>query len=78
MKTLKDLRWHSSDTSQFTEEDLREEAIKWIKEMDKSLESNNIPNSLIKIQDNVKIGLIATRQWIMMFFNLTEEDLNKE
>ena len=31
LKTLKDLKWLSSDTSEFIEEDIKQTAIKWVK-----------------------------------------------
>ena len=49
---------------------LRREAIKWVKDIDKDL--FRMGGRLFPRSPD---GLIATRQWIMNFFNITEEEL---
>jgi len=46
--------------------ELKQEAIKWVKSLDKYL----------NFEDKTGLsGLIATIEWIRLFFNLTEEEL---
>lgn len=70
LKTLKDIRvlWNSEQSPEAYAvlQDIRLEAIKWIKDIRENLDYN-IPN---KCKDT--IGLIC---WIKHFFNITEEDL---
>lgn len=52
--------------------DLREEAHKWIEDIDKNIEE---AKTHIKGEFNSKIsGLVATRQWIITFFDIRDED----
>jgi len=63
LKTLKDLRMEKvfgKDDYMTSEFVLKQEAIKWVKE--------------IKISDSVNTPVLAD-DWITTFFNLTEEDL---
>ena len=74
LKTLKDL-W-DIDSLEYAWK-IKQEAIKWVKEIDRDLkEYEQYQGEVIKnkIVDRVQ-GLIATRQWIITFFNITEEEL---
>jgi len=53
--------------------ELRQEAIKWIKELDNQLSKKEL-EGLKDFQEKV-IGITATVEWIKCFFNITEEDL---
>jgi len=86
LKTLKDLEGkfaeHFSEKFPASAEKeiidmLKAEAIKWVKDIDIGLKGfEQYQGQVIKnaIADKVQ-GLIATRQWILNFFNITEEDL---
>jgi len=68
LKTLKDIEWKPGYF--IYPKELREEAIKWVKEM-KGINKNNFldyPNELFAI-------LIDSERFIKHFFNLEEEDL---
>jgi hypothetical protein len=76
LKTLKDLRYKTAESlspETFIEnscsyqdfvlkEDLRQEAIKWVKEMNES--------------EKDKLHFASPQTYFKVFFNLTEEDLN--
>ena len=73
LKTLKDITPIPKDMEVDTwtsTRALKEEAIKWVKDID---------TDLFKVgrqkRTRIPVGLIANRQWIMQFFNITEEDL---
>ena len=87
LKTLKDFKKIRSENRIFSEEtidrhieDLRQAAIKWIKELEyqvKLIETNNFhlpyqptPGEWIKCE-----GLLSKRDWIKHFFNITEEEI---
>ena len=71
LKTLKDLDWmtYGNSGKLVKIKELKQLAIKWIKEIDMLL--------LKEKKQKVIFGLLATRQWITQFFNITEEDLNE-
>ena len=71
LKTLKDVSDVSNpiDLSAKFNSDLKQVAIEWVKELEKS---NFEVTPLLPFDENAKI--IAT-DWIKMFFNLTEKDL---
>jgi len=61
-------------------EELRQEAIRWIKEYDKDIQKIQTNNFKLPYQPKpeewIKIGQIASqRSWIKHFFNIKEEDL---
>ena len=74
LKTLKDILHETEMHSEITPDMIKEEAIKWIKEIEKDIEKmiDEQFNEVNKLKLN---GLVATSQWIKMFFNITEEDL---
>jgi len=53
---------------------LRAEAVKWVKKIDDNVFILGRQTGRM-IGKKYGSGLIAARQWIMKFFNLTEEDL---
>jgi len=57
--------------------DLKAEAIKWVKDIDEQLkEFEHMQGQIVKNKFvNTVQGLIATREWIINFFNITSEDL---
>ena len=60
LKTLKDLKKYGDWTDKLVmEKDLREEAIKWVKEF----------------RSKEKIYFDITASWFQKFFNITEDDL---
>ena len=68
LKTLKDLenfnKWPEySHVKLISDEELKKEAIKWVKELRKPLHMYD------------KFDTLETIAWIMEFFNITEEDL---
>ena len=67
-KILKDITGtnHISDV-------LREEAIIWVKNIDKQTKDGMLYN-FNSIEEKIN-GLCATREWIIHFFNITDEDL---
>lgn len=78
LKTLKDIPEdnpecdHKIDDPDICTGCIRKEAIKHIKEIDSDLSHEREMGDW----DRTKIsGLIATREWIVNFFNITEEDL---
>ena len=81
MKTLKDfperVAWFK-EISVIPREDLKQEAIKWIKEFDR-LEINNLntPLELQDFEDDDVGGFYEVRNWIKHFFNITDEELEK-
>lgn len=59
-----------------SEDDLRKEAIKWIKHFQKEIakfEKLTLATKLAKEYEQIE--RITKRDWIMMFFNITEDDL---
>ncbi len=77
MKTLKDISGNAQSgypRMWAKRDELREEAIKWIKELSKELEKPNI-YPLDSRKEKIT-GVCATIEWITIFFNITEEDLN--
>jgi len=56
---------------------LKQEAIKWIKDIDENLkEFENMQGQIVKNEFVDKVqGLLATREWIKHFFNIIEENL---
>ena len=57
--------------------ELKQEAIKWVKDIDEELEEHKEYQGTITEgwRVNKVQGLIATGEWIKNFFNITEEDL---
>ena len=80
MKTLKDLEYQDDFCYVSSSEDLRQEAIKWIKYIG-VCKNNNI--QIVNLEDAAKqVGILMceketnlVRDWIKHFFNITEEDL---
>ena len=74
LKTLKDIEKNNAGLMGINCSNiLKQEAIQWIKRLDKEtkdLRPHNLDNYSEKI-----VGLAATIEWIMMFFNITGEDL---
>ena len=58
----------------FKQQDLKREAIKWIKEL-------NFRAGYVQVEEVIKNfpknSLLDVRAWIKHFFNISEEDLNK-
>lgn len=72
LKTLKDLGLDDVNEYSCAEYILKAEAVKWVKNIDKDLLSESEADYL----DRNKIkGLASTREWIKLFFNLTEKEL---
>lgn len=73
LKTLKDLRQFFEDDKgiMFLKEELKAEAVKWIKDFRKGECWTDFAADKNKGQENVC-------EWIKYFFNLTEEDLKDE
>ena len=78
LKTLKDIEVHEADEEDLTnnvewfKQELKAEAIKWVKNGDRKL------RQLIPSASNYKecvIGIITTQETFKTFFNITEEDL---
>ena len=91
MKTLKDLIIYDSDGdldkvgTEFqwiSPETLRQSAIEWIKELRKALEDGgfSMPEIFRPFEHipDWRGEVMAVITWIKHFFNITEEDLNKE
>jgi len=104
MKTLKDLVEQTMNTRNpeynlnrygqylanfVLEEDLKQLAIEWIKEIDKALDYSSDKYPEIPDKDKRYVALIfkdlaflmwkdleGVRKWIIRFFNMTEDDLN--
>jgi len=53
-------------------EKIRQEAIKWIKELEKRISNYKTPKNVISVQCGAWKEVI---DWIKEFFNITEEDL---
>ena len=74
LKTLKEMNYHcgcSAGTELYTsKEDLREEAIKWIKALDSAVTDEAI-KELKPFEHSVVV-------WIKHFFNLSEKDLEEK
>lgn len=78
MKTLKDINYRNKgfmqnvDSIQTFKDNLREEAMNWVKNLD-----NDIDN--IKGRTSLEVhqlsSLIATSEWIKLFFNIRDEDM---
>ncbi len=77
LKTLNDLREKGIWLSEEDTEAIKQEAIKWVKDIDLQLkEFEHMQGQVVKNEFVDKVqGLIATRMWIINFFNITEEDL---
>ena len=87
LKTLKGLEWktyHSCTCGGYEEgclscfdEDLKKEAIKWVKRIDNDLKPYESTQGTLQKNKDVDfvVGNIATREWIKNFFNITEDDL---
>ena len=82
LKTLKDIEFtflqrKPIDISGYKPETyskyLRQEAIKWVKKLEKELNNDKLKG--LKNKKEKIIGLCATLEWITMFFNLTDDDL---
>lgn len=75
LKTLKDIECCTRCRRDFKclqQHDLNQAAIEHVKNINSDLEKENEAGSW----DRIKIsGLVATRQWIMNFFNIAEDDL---
>ena len=66
LRTLNDLGEDEWTRFWIPRNELKQEAIKWVKSLDKYL----------NFEDKTGLsGLIATIEWIRLFFNLTEEEL---
>jgi hypothetical protein len=81
LRTLKDLRMEKVEnkndymTSEFV---LKQEAIKWVKELDKDINLFKYsPEAHQKIEEYKEVLTRTSNQilWIKHFFNLTEEEL---
>jgi len=82
LKTLKEIEATIFKNSVFIE-DLRAEAIKWIKELNNGLMPSKRPTYIWKLKTSDRIKIDNTDhqdliQWIMTFFNITIEDLKGE
>ena len=80
LKTLEDINIHEEMTPYGLIEELRQEAIKWIKELEqnvKKIQTNNFKLPY-KPTDEEWVRceqLLSKRDWIKVFFNLKEDDL---
>ena len=75
LKTLKDLKEGHSCVAY--EERIKQEAIKWVKEIREDLKPYEKLQGKPANQKDIDfvVGNIATEQWIIMFHNITEDDL---
>ncbi len=78
LKTLKDIEFKEDDYIKSKElitysEDLREEAIKWIKDFDESVET-----AIRFRKDNMAKQYLGNIQEFKKFFNITEGDITKK
>jgi len=86
LKTLKDIYHKSENAEGFIEQYkhiLRQEAIKWMKEMESYRYANKTPKGIFeKIIENEDLTCSDLNHldqaiiWIQHFFNITEEDLS--
>ncbi len=77
MKTLKDISGNAQSgypRMWAKRDELREEAIKWIKIMEEEIKKPNIYP--LESKKEKITGVCATIEWITMFFNITDEELN--
>ena len=87
LKTLKDLTWKNvingeisiNEKTPVGVEELRQEAIKWIKVLDKKIihypNMPECPYCGMNFNDKANVGAKYQKFILMEFFNLTEEDL---
>jgi hypothetical protein len=80
LKTLEDLdnRMYRSKSCQLLMKRLKQEAIKWVKELDKDINLFKYsPEAHQKIEEYKEVLTRTSNQilWIKHFFNLTEEEL---
>jgi len=90
MKTLKDLRLWKDKSGDYahSEEKLKKEAIKWVKEMDKAVWDEKDEGKLNQWQERIKPfedfyddeynSFEEVKNWIKRFFNITESELKNE
>lgn len=72
LKTLKDIGNPRDVILGSVKEVIKAEAIKWVKVFDKDIRENK----KVSIGEREYLsGLFAVREWIIMFFNITSEDL---
>ena len=69
LKTLNDLKLDYKIHDAIIKKRLRQEAIKWVKEIKKMPQV-----SINEIREQIRMN-DGAKQWITHFFNLTEEDL---
>lgn len=74
LRTLKDIaRLYKLDESPF-EDEIRQEAIKWVKEFKKNVFKIKIYPEL-RVSKTYSTGQLNKIEWIKHFFNITEKDL---
>lgn len=77
LRTLKNCVWNCNDKEQLVD-DLKKEAIKWIKEIERVKEWEEINNydwELRFIANRTEEGRVYMVWLLKHFFNITEEDL---
>ena len=83
LKTLKDFDWGDvirCNACNFSADELKQEAIKWIKKLSnertKLIIGSGLPNQP-KPKEWIEVAQITSKiHWIKYFFNIMEEDLN--
>lgn len=67
-----DKDYDAEDNQAIGKLEIKQEAIKWIKEFDRKEDTDE---SLVFKQENFRTDNYEIRRWIILFFNITDEDL---